>query len=437
MNSFISKYFFYYPVTLLSGERVGKYLDIYKNSQYWSFNDLAHYQEVQLKKLLIEAYTAPFYYGRYDLDSLLKLKGKDFLKAFRDSVPVLEKQDLIKFQNELRTKKSGRTSLKTTGGSTGEPVTVYKNSLGLTCERAATWRAYEWAGISIGDKQARFWGVPHSKKNRIKAGLIDFVANRQRFSAFDLDEVALANITSKIIRFKPRYLYGYVSAIRTLAEYVLARNEPDEWPFSVIITTSEVLTNKDRDIIRQAFHKPVFNEYGCGEVGSIAHECQEGNLHIMAENIYLEQDVSGELIITDLHNQVMPLIRYKVGDFATLSDENCKCGVTLPILKNIGGRAYDLIETPEGRKIHPESVIYIFEELQRELGCFKQFQVVQSGHELLVNLVPEGVWNSDNEKRIKHELLNKISSGMIIKVNQTKSISRERSGKMRVVKVIR
>lgn len=338
----------------------------------------------------------------------------------------------------MKTQSRSRSTQKTTGGSTGEPVTVFKNSTGLAKERAATWRAYEWAGVTIGTKQARFWGVPHSRKNKFKASLIDFVANRKRFSAFDLDTRSLEKITNEISQFKPDYLYGYVSAIKELADFTSSEKGMcgRAWPMKCVITTSEVLSQNDRLIIENAFNCKVFNEYGCGEVGSIAHECAFGSMHIMSENVYLEQTEDGELVVTDLHNTIMPLIRYKVGDFAQIGSADCRCGVGLPVLSSIGGRAYDIIKTPEGRRIHPESIIYIFEGLQRESSYFRHFQIIQtSKDDLVINLVPTGNWSDAGRFQLTQEIKNTISGSMNIKINIVESIPQEASGKMRVVKV--
>lgn len=439
MNSALSKYLFYYPTTMLNGENVGYYLKNYRASQYWKNDEFANFHESELKRLLKIASTSEFYRERYEVEELLKKKGVDFFRSYSEEIPILEKKDLIEHRSRMRTAKAGRYSEKTTGGSTGEPVTVLKNSIGLARERAATWRAYEWAGVTIGTKQARFWGVPHNKKNRIKARLIDFVANRMRFSAFDLDPESLKRIFNDIRKYSPDYLYGYVSAIRELANFVLEDSERKniDWSLKCVITTSEVLSQKDRETIEEAFKCRVYNEYGCGEVGSIAHECAFGSMHVMAENVFLEQSSEGELIVTDLHNTVMPLIRYRIGDFAQISYSECPCGVGLPMLSSIGGRAYDIIRTPEGRRIHPESVIYIFETLQQKYSYFKHFQVVQSSeNELIVNLVPTLNWSEKGRSELVREIKSSLSTEMNVNIIAVDSIPREASGKMRVVKFV-
>src|SRR5690625_6843503 len=92
-------------------------------------------------------------------------------------IPFLQKADLIKHIDEIVTYKSKLASAKTTGGSTGEPVKLYKNPDALARERAATWRSYGWAGITNGDRQARFWGVPPGPRDSDEARASECVGN--------------------------------------------------------------------------------------------------------------------------------------------------------------------------------------------------------------------------------------------------------------------
>ena len=129
-----------------------------------------------------------------------------------------------------------------------------------------------------------------SQQQRLRYRLIDFIANRQRLSAFDITEESLKRYYKTLSEFKPKYLYGYVSMIEAFAIYL---NEHQlKLPSSVlsIITTSEVLTDDSRVTIESATGLRVFNEYGCGEVGSIAHECERGSMHIMSDNLIVEVD---------------------------------------------------------------------------------------------------------------------------------------------------
>lgn len=441
MNKFVSKYLFYYPCTLLKGELIGKYLTQYRAFQYGPYRKIQNYQLLYLKRLLNHAYSSSAYYKESfkragvhpsDLLSLSDLKKFPFLKKN----DLAEKKDII-----LTVHDSMWVSHKTTGGSTGQAVTLLKNTDALARERAATWRAYEWANVSIGDPQARFWGSPLHQNQKIKYKAIDLIANRMRLSAFELNDARLERYYKKLIKFNPIYLYGYVSVIEIFATFILEKNYKLPSSVKSIITTSEVLTNSIRQYLETAFKVNVFNEYGCGEVGSIAHECEHGSMHIMEENLIVEVNTNktntdaGEVIVTDLHNYATPLIRYKLGDFASLSNVVCSCGKSLRTLSNIHGRAYDCILTKEGNRYHPELVMYIFEDLKSRKGGISQFQVIQESIESMrVKIVRSTNYSSDTESIIAQEFKMRFSATMDIKFEYVESIQREKSGKLRLVK---
>lgn len=435
MNSFLSKYLFYTPVTLLKGEFVGRYLREYSQNQFLDSDKIVENQLLYLKKLLSHATThCPFYSELYrenhtaiNLTSLADLKN----------IPTITKQDIIDHQSTISAGLSRhRVSAKTTGGSSGHPVTILKNVEALARERAATWRSYAWAGVQIGDPQARFWGIPLTKKNQFKYRIIDLIANRIRLSAFDMGDFAMSRYFTRIIKFKPVYLYGYVSMIDAFGQYVKDKrlNLPDS--VIAIITTSEILSDQIRHRIKSNLSRNVFNEYGCGEVGSIAHECSCGSMHIMADNLIVEIEDSGEIIVTDLHNYAMPLIRYRLNDFAKFSNKQCSCGCTFPVIEKIYGRAYDLIQLSYGKTLHPEIIMYVFEEFKDKFKGLKQFQFVQHDfNKASINLVVNEEFNeSISESHLQNRLGDVLGVELKTRFNYMDEIKRENSGKIRVVK---
>ena len=191
----------------------------------------------------------------------------------------------------------------------------------------------------------------------------------------------------------------------------------------------------------EAFCTRVYNEYGCGEVGSIAHECEQGSMHIMAQNLIIEvvngkrTDKSGKILVTDLFNYAMPLIRYDVGDYATLSELSCPCGRGLPVIEMIHGRAYDMIIDPGGKSHHPEILMYVFEELKTRNPGIDQFQVIQKRHDLLtINLVTGEGYDKTTEKVTTECIRNVVHRDFTTVFNYTNSIPREASGKLRIIK---
>jgi phenylacetate-CoA ligase len=434
MNHILSKYLFYYPVTLLKGEYVQKYLKMYTKNQHLEYNNLKELQDNYLTDILKYASQNSPYYE--------KIIGNNCnISNFR-KIPFLTKKALIENINQICTKESKGAAVKTTGGSTGEPVKLFKNADALARERAATWRSYAWAKIYIGDRQARFWGIPHSKKNAQIAKIIDFISNRKRVSAFNLTTESLNYYHKTFLKFKPKYLYGYVSVIRSYSAHIKQNNLPPLPSVQSIVTTSEVLSSTDRLFIESVWGVKVFNEYGCGEVGSIAHECEYGSMHIMTDNLYLEIVDSagypietGEVVVTDLFNLATPLIRYKIGDFATLDNSECPCGRRLPVLKEIHGRMYDIIKTKGGKSVHPEAFIYIFEEIQQKFQAFNQFQIVQKTIENIdINFIATPKWDVSLEEIIRQKISAKIDSNFKLNFIPVTQINREPSGKMRVVK---
>lgn len=438
MHAAVARYFLYYPTVFLRREPVARLLREYEASQYWAPSRLTEFQIAHLRNLLKIAVTrSTFHNARLRAAT----SDADGLAALLAKITPMSKMDLIEHNDRIITRKSRFDDVKTTGGSTGQAVQIRKNSHSLARERAATWRAYRWAGVTVGDPQARFWGVPLTQQNRLKFKAVDFISNRVRLSAFDISDETMAAYHRQIMAFKPAYLYGYVSAIREFVGYLAKRRL--QLPASVrsIITTSEVLTKEIRTELETRSGLKVFNEYGCGEVGSIAHECEAGGLHIMAENLIVESDApasgqAGELIVTDLHNVVTPLIRYRLGDYGTLSNRACACGRTLPLIDNIHGRAYDLIILPDGRKIHPELLMYVFEEFKAESGAITQFQAMQTAPDKfrLRLVLGESSREADIEAHLSARISEVLQMTPQIEFEYVPAIERERSGKMRLIK---
>lgn len=441
MNSILSRMLIYYPATLLKGEPVFFLERQYRKSQFMSRKNLRSYQLNHLRKIVSFAYRkSRFYKELYDSNGF----RPDDLVDISDinKIPIIDKRLLIEnFKNMSILSYSLIASRKTTGGSTGQPVQLLKNPMALARERAATARGYNWAGVSSGDPQLRLWGIPHGERDAFKAGIIDFVSNRKRISAFNLTDDKMFSYYKEALWFKPKFIYGYVSAINEFANFIRRKGLKAIPSVESVVTTSEILTSSVRSNIENIFKAKVYNEYGCGEVGSIAHECEAGNMHIMADNLVLESeskgDVPGELIVTDLFNFALPLIRYRLGDFAILSDNACDCGRTLPLIRSLHGRAYDMLEMPDGRKVHPESAIYIFEDIQKRANVFEQFQVIQSSTKnIAVNIIPSDGYSDSVREMILQGVKSNLHEDICVTINIVDFIPREPSGKMRVVKKI-
>lgn len=439
VNKFLFKYLVYCPVLLIRREWIFGHLSRLRTSQYYESQRLEQVQLEKLNRLISHAReTVPYYRNlpAGELRSLEELKN----------IPFLEKEVLRENADQLCSTSQGlRPRPKTTGGSTGAAVTLRKSAEGMAQEMAATWRGYSWAGIDIGDKQARFWGVPHGKKDRLRAKLIDLVTNRLRFSAFAFSESDFEVYISKLEDFNPKYFYGYVSMIKQLAEYIEREKLIIDVRPSAIITTAEVLTQSDREIIERVFNCKVYNEYGCGEIGTIAHECSSGGLHLTSENMIVEivddngnsvpAGEQGEIVVTDLVNYSMPLIRYKIKDYGDISTKPCVCGVNLPCLEKVYGREYDYLVNSRGEKFHGEFFLYMIENINKAGISFQGVQFVQSPDlSIVVRLVGENLDEQTLSNYFKNTIAEKMDDNVDVSVDFVEEIQRESSGKLRVVK---
>lgn len=440
LKRYFFKYCVYYFVVLIRREWIWEISKNLKNSEK---NDIYFLKNLQLKKfnkILSKAKHSKYYRCRNIPE---KINSLDDIK----NLPFLLKEDLRNNENEIKT---GRDPLffttKTSGGSTGAPITIKKPANAMAHELAAAWRGYSWAGIYIGDLQARFWGTPITKSMALKAKIIDFVTRRIRFSAFRFSKNDLALYVKNLENKNPDYFYGYVSMIKELSIYLKEIDPENKIQPKAIITTSEVLSKEDRDAIEQAFDCKVYNEYGCGEVGTIAHECEQGQMHINMENVIIEiidkdgnvlpDNSEGEIVVTDLNNTLMPIIRYKICDYGSLSSDTCQCGRQLKILNKIKGRAYDFIENEKGEKFHGEFFLYIVEEMKSNGIKIEGIQFILENKKIQVKIVSSENEYFKAENYIKNRINDLFSKNIILLFYKVEEIKREKSGKLRVVKRI-
>ena len=136
INSFFFKYLVYYPVTLLRGEYPGSILKNLLKSQYNTPTEISRIQEQQFLKLVRHARESTGYYRDKIPNNITSLHDIT-------QIPLLDKDAIRKnASNFISNRFCGLKRSKTTGGSTGAPVTIEKNNFGMAKELAATWRGY-------------------------------------------------------------------------------------------------------------------------------------------------------------------------------------------------------------------------------------------------------------------------------------------------------
>ncbi|WP_325307647.1 phenylacetate--CoA ligase family protein [Longimicrobium sp.] len=433
-----------YPLaTALRGEgRISVHLRELREAERLAPGALARRQDEKLARLLAwAAAESPWYRARIPAGVTVG-SAREVL----GTLPLLEKRTLQDHADELRCRGfRGRTTVKSTGGSTGAPVRVVKGADGVARERAVSWMAQGWFGIGPGDRVARFWGTPLTRPRRLKSALADLATHRIRFAATELDPAQLDRHWNRLVRFRPAWMYGYTSLIHLLAEHVEGRGWNGRVPgIRLVVPTAEPLSPRQSEDISRVFGAPVQNEYGCGELGAIAYACPLGGMHLMTETCLVEvldeagravaPGETGEVVVTDLVNLHTPLIRYRLGDRATTSTEPCPCGRPFPTLANIDGRIQDVVYTPLGRRWHGERIDYVLSRLWSDGGGFRQFQVVQTGPSTLeVRLVSDAPLPPALEELIRADVAERLD-GMEAIVRRVDEVERSPNGKLRTVR---
>jgi phenylacetate-CoA ligase len=336
-------------------------------------------------------------------------------------------------------------TVKVTGGSTAEPAVVYKNRTATCREDAAMWFGLSWWGVAPGDRQGRFWGSPRNASARWKTSAIDFVMNRTRVSAMNFDEGRLLGYYKVLREFRPMYFYGYPSVVIRFTETLLQnRIAPAEFGLKAIVTTAEPINQSQVRFLEAHYRCVHVNDYGSSELGPIAYSCPNGSMHIMAQNLYAEvADASGaalpcratgELVVTDLNNYAMPLIRYRTGDFTAMEVTTCSCGRSTPILSEIFGRELNLLQATDGTFVHGGYIFYIIEDMLARGHGRLQLQVVQDRHDHIDLFAVDAVPDRALISVFVDQLRLRIGQDMRIDIHWVPELQRERSGKLFITK---
>jgi phenylacetate-CoA ligase len=336
----------------------------FERTQFLPEDELRDLQWRRLQALLRHAHDrCPFYRRRFDQAGA----GPEDLRSPADlrALGVLEKRDIQERGGELvaRGWPAGDLLRNQTGGSTGQPITFYLSGDRKCSRAAATLRHNRWAGWEVGDRAAVIWGAPRDRPaDGWRARLYGALLREPLWlDAASLTEASIDGFRRALARWRPTVIQAYARAAVLFARWLEATGQDVHQPRS-LVTSAEVLEDGDRALLERVFGCPVFNRYGCREVSVIASECPaHRGLHTMAEGLYVEVETPGggpaapgqvgSILVTDLLNPAMPLIRYRIGDLGAWAAGPCPCGRALPRLERVAGRVTDFLVGADGRLV--------------------------------------------------------------------------------------
>jgi len=323
-------------------------------SQWLPLWRLERYQLERLRCLVWHIYRNVPYYR--DIFRKNNLEPDDFtsLKDLK-KLPVLTREDIANNLDRLISRKAEKKHLilKSTSGSTGTPVSFYRDEREEYINYAFIDRAYAAVGGRIYWRSVWIRQRPFVEK-KIDAGYI----YEPRFRQVTLPvhrcgrnywEEKLALIK----QYKPAYILANPYLLYDLALYA-KENKIGGLHFKFVMSAFENLYPYQRKVIEEQFQCKVYSRYECQERAVSAFECrQQAGFHLDMEKSIVEiidiggrevpHGKPGRLIATSLRNLAMPLIRYDIGDTASLSDAQCPCGRGLQLLQSLDGRSSQVI----------------------------------------------------------------------------------------------
>lgn len=364
----------------------------------------------------------------------------NFYKSYKDfksleDFPIVDKNVYRKHWNDITVKEYSElpdSRVKFTSGSTGTPFQmvldrtrhgrwiagnkVFRDIVGMKSHDKAV-----YVSENITDKN-----IPLDRQERDNVYYIDCVY---------MDEKGIDDFICYLIDNEVHYMTILASALDRIC-MAIKDGKVRKWSgdFIGIVTMSDSLKESTRQIASEYFECPVYDMYGNEEFGVIASEdgSKYGKLvntaDLYIEVLDLEQDVPvkegeiGRLVVTDLHNKAFPMIRYEIGDLASIMrSEDGKL-----YINQLAGRQADMLYSTDGRPIFYFHCISLLEPYQD----IRQFQLIQEDYRHFT-----WVLNTENHSyedmiiKFSKELFGNDSEWKFIYVNE---IPKLRSGKTKM-----
>lgn len=424
---------------IVTGQYVYNDLRFLNKSQYWTRNQINRYQTEKLKLLIKHSVTSVPYYRELFYD--LRLRAED-IQCVEDleKIPILAKTTFYEKGIEMFTSQeiSKRDRfLRSSSGSTGEPLFYYSTKPAYSMNLAAILRGWYWMGFRLGDKYVKLSQNP--RKDPIKrlqdkmSGNLYMATNPLIDSNYDL-------ILKEIERYKPKIVRCYPDPLLFLARYKQNHSEFSYRPHA-ITTTGNTLHAETRAEIEAAFGCKIFDSYSC-EGNSAVFECPTHNCYHSAEEYGISEVVDengisiksgiGRLISTDLMDLAFPFIRYDTQDLVEISDEPCSCGRKHLRINKIIGRDNDVLVVPSGRKFIVHNFTGFFQTDHVELNrSIDQFQIVKKKSVVIIRIVPNHRFSESVGDYIKRYWEREM--GIMVIVEILENIPLTKSGKRRFI----
>lgn len=416
----------------LKGEKVKSALEILHNCEdgIWNEEQVNTYQEACIQKLLSHAKeTVPFY--KDQKDTVLRnwpVVNKNTLRSNGDSVlsGMYKKENLISMS---------------TSGSTGTPFTSWQDGNKKKHVNAETLYYNGQIGFSIGKRIIYLRSVVSEVQ---KSNLQQFAQNIYLLDCNDLSDKGIKEKMRFIVEHSKdcgAMLMGYASTLTAFQKYFDKYGYDDVKGAKIygVVSGSEMLYDATRSSIEKAFNCKCVSRYANEENGFLGQDWDENNIFLMNRADYFveilkidsdepaENEEVGRIVVTDLYNYAMPMIRYDTGDV----------GARVKVIHNgrernavgsFGGRIVDSVKDFNGNPVSPHAITNLMWKYKK----IRQFQFVQKAkgkYQLILNAQKDDI----NEKELIQDYKKFFGSNSDFVVSYCDDIPVLASGKRRYI----
>lgn len=339
--------------------------------------------------------------------------------------PLLTKAEIIATPDRFVSEKvpSFMRYQKASSGSSGQGILLWRTKGAADCERA--FLDHLWAPWNFSAEHARTLRMSDEARRPLTDSPFGVDGNRLLVSPNHLNDTWLPEIYERVAAFNPEFVHSYTSCIYALAKYIV---DTGRAPIRVkaVLLTSEPLPQRWIGTLHKAFQADLSIHYGLTERTNFAEAtlapgngelCYTVNPVYGFQENYVHGDGRAELVGTSYWNTVMPLIRYRTGDFGTIRDG---------LIRDMGGRDLEWLFTRDGKPIagllvEPEPIFWQYVE---------HFQIYQPANGRLVfRVVPKPGTGPSDLARILDTFRPLWSSYFDMEIEPVARIARTAAGK--------
>lgn len=353
-------------------------------------------------------------------------------------VPILDRDDIRRAGDRLLSTDIPPHQVRkdATGGSTGSPTNVWTGPEDRGWNESGISYAMSRIGVLQADRKALLWGhhldpvASDAFRDRVRT----FADHSEWFDCLRLSPEALREYHHRLQQWRPAVVIAYASALTELARFVSRTTaEPPGYPTTCFWTGAEKLPAPDRVLIEQTFGRKVFERYGSRDIGLIAFQAPDtGNEALSIDwcNVLVEPEHRSEfspLLVTKLHADAMPLIRYRIGDVARFGAGD-RPGHPAFALAEVLGRETESIWLPSGISVHGIAFPHLFKD--HPVMDFAVEQAPDYGVRVLI--VADAAYTSETHATIGRTLRDNLP-GINLEIRLVQDIPRTAAGKRRPV----